>query len=188
VTGQRRRERDQRRISSFVGASLRGLHVGRGLALDIPCGHGRHSLLLAKLGMQVISADLDPTALLAARAANREQLRTILALRLDANRPLPFKDGVFDLVVVVHFSLFEIVRSVAPVLKVGGHLILETYGAQGENWRELPRKDDVASQLARQFELLKYIERSVRRAPERVTLKAVCRKLRFTGENKAHVA
>lgn len=62
------------------------------------------------------------------------------------------------------------------MLKTGGYLILETHGAQGENWRTLPDRGFVASQLAPCFDFVSCMEMSVRRAPERITLKAVCLK------------
>ena len=113
-------------------------------------------------------------------AAKRESDCSILALQLDAHKPLPFKESVFDLVVVVHFSAIDIVKVVNSLLKIGGHLILETYGAQGENWRGLPKENDVATQLAPQFDLVVYRETPVWRSPEHVTLKTVARKRRHS--------
>ncbi len=167
-------------FSTFVTTSLRRLNLGCGLALDMPCGHGRHSLLLAMYGIDVLSADLDSAALTdTIQAAKRQPCSSILALQLDAHRPLPFRESVFDLVVVVHFSVIDIVGIVTPLLKVGGHLILETFGAQGENWKGLPKRNHVAMQLAPQFNLVVYQEAPVRRSPEHVTLKAVARRRRY---------
>jgi hypothetical protein len=134
--------------------------------------------------MDVVSADLDSAALAdTMQAAKRESSSSILALQLNAYKPLPFREGVFDLVVVVHFSVIDIAKIVTPLLKIGGHLILETYGAQGENWRGLPNRNHVAAQLASQFDLVVYQETAVRRSPEHVTLKAVARKRRHLPEN-----
>ena len=47
------------------------------------------------------------------------------------------------------------------LLKPGGHLIYETFGAFGGNWRSLPGPGHVRQTLMRQFELEIYREVAV---------------------------
>jgi 2-polyprenyl-3-methyl-5-hydroxy-6-metoxy-1,4-benzoquinol methylase len=162
--------------SVFVVEAIRSMGRTSGLALDIPSGEGRHSRLLASCGMRVISADLDIKALTRGVAAASRFSRRISAVRLDATKPLPFKEGAFDLVLIAHFHLRDFLPLVERLVKSGGLLILETYGGHGENWRSLPLVGEVSAQLSGEFHLMQYKESPVRKQPERVTVKAVGRK------------
>jgi SAM-dependent methyltransferase len=148
------------------------------LALDIPSGEGRHSRLLASRGFKVVSADLDLEVLLRGMAVSSSRNPSMIApVRLDAAKPLPFPPGTFDLVLIVHLQMHLVLRQIDSVLKKGGFLVLETFGAQGENWRSLPRVRELRGQLEQSFHLSQYIERAVGKAPDRVTVRAVGRKM-----------
>ena len=92
-----------------VGAMLELLGLPHGArVLDVPCGWGRHSALLAESGLEVIGADLSPELL--SRAGERGSQRPTP----DARRPqylaadlrhLPLRDGSFDAVINVYTSL-----------------------------------------------------------------------------------
>jgi SAM-dependent methyltransferase len=153
-----------------------GLTTGR--ALDIPGGEGRHSRLLASLGMAVVAADLDSRALMRCASAAGRWESKIAPVRLDATKSLPFRPDTFDLALIVHFELQDVLSRVHPVLKRGGFLIVETFGAQGENWRALPVVGEVSSRLLERFDLLDYVEKPVRRHSPHATVRAVCRKAR----------
>jgi SAM-dependent methyltransferase len=94
------------------------------LTLDVGCGEGRLSRDLAGLGHTVIGVDVAPSAVEAARAADR----SIEVHVADAAR-LPFGDGTADLA-VAFMSLQDIddatgaVREIARVLGPGGRLCL----------------------------------------------------------------
>jgi SAM-dependent methyltransferase len=169
--------RDHGEYSKFVVEAIRSIHCRGRLALDIPSGEGRHSRFLASQGFQVVSADLDMKALLRGTSANRRPERqTITSVRLDAAKPLPFRPGTFDLALIVHVQMDSILPQIESVIKKGGFLVLETFGAHGENWRSLPLASELGSQLEEVFHLLKYVERAVKKAPDRVTVRAVGRK------------
>ena len=143
----------------------------------MPCGSGRHAELLVDQGFTTVVADIDPSCLrLAVQVLQAEARGSLCAVQLDASLPLPFREGVFDLVVVVHAPYLSILLNAAPTVRSGGYLVFETFGAQGENWRALPRRRQVAEQLSTDFEALVYREGAVSRAPETATVKALFRR------------
>ena len=164
------------KASPWVRTALRRLsHASKGLALDLPSGRGRHSRYLIDLGFRVVAADLDHRALLQAASQPASADRPLL-VRLNALRPLPFKNETFDLVVVIHPHSLDVLAAAKASLRRGGHLILETFGAHGENWRDLPRPHQTAEELLAGFEVLACQESRVTKAPARVTVKGIFRK------------
>lgn len=119
-----------------VAALLRGLGAGRGRrALDLGCGEGRHTILLARRGWAVTAADLEPGALAKAKAACRAAGARARFERSDA-LALP-ASGAFDL--VLDYGVFHHVlkrdwpryrRSVAGALRPGGHLLLSVFSTK----------------------------------------------------------
>jgi SAM-dependent methyltransferase len=163
-------------VSPWVRTALQRLrHVSKGLALDIPSGRGRHSRYLIDLGFRVVAADLDHRALLEA-ASQSPSADRLLLVRLNALRPLPFPHETFDLVVVIHPHSLDVLAAAKASLRGGGHLILETFGAHGENWRDLPRPHQTADELLAGFEVLACKESRVAKAPDCVTVKGIFRK------------
>jgi len=86
-------------------------------ALDVGCRDGSYSEWLKGRGYRVVSLDLEP--------------RYAGALRFDANEPLPFPDGSFDLIwcseVIEHLrDPAAVVREFRRVVRPGGRMILTT--------------------------------------------------------------
>jgi 2-polyprenyl-3-methyl-5-hydroxy-6-metoxy-1,4-benzoquinol methylase len=107
-------------------AQLRGKRV-----LEIGCGLGSHSQLLAEAGCKLTSIDLTPRAVML--TTRRLALHHLLAdvREMDAER-MDFGDSEFDFVWswgVIHHSAHtdQIVRQVARVLKPGGEFRLMVY-------------------------------------------------------------
>ena len=105
---------------------------GRGRALDLCCGFGRHSLALSEVGVDVVGLDLSTDLLGSARALEGGEL---LAGRLvcgDARR-LPFRADSFDGVInlFTSFGYFgeegdrEVLIEVARVLRSGGRALFD---------------------------------------------------------------
>jgi len=95
----------------------------RGRALDAPCGPGRASEALARLGFEVTAGDLDERAFAAGPGIRFE--------RLDLDLPLPFADSSFELVHcgdgIEHLeNPLRALRELARVLAPGGTLLLST--------------------------------------------------------------
>ncbi|TAH37062.1 MAG: methyltransferase domain-containing protein [Planctomycetota bacterium] len=110
---------------------------GRGTAVDVACGRGRHALELARRGWRVEAWDLSTVALEQLRAAAaRAQLHVdTRALELTASMLPP--DRQFDLVVVVNFLDRELLAAMRRL--VAGHLILATYTSDWPGEHPSPR-------------------------------------------------
>jgi 2-polyprenyl-3-methyl-5-hydroxy-6-metoxy-1,4-benzoquinol methylase len=102
--------------------------------LDVACGHGRHSLELARRGFDVTGVDLSPRSIeLAREAATREGLRAAF-LERDA-REVDF-DGEFDAAINIFTSAIgyfddeadnqRVVDGARGALRRGGSLLVDT--------------------------------------------------------------
>jgi SAM-dependent methyltransferase len=96
-----------------------------GLVLDLACGAGRHSLLLAKLGHPVLAVDLDVANL----AALNNPLISPQALDLEQEL-WPLQDQSFAGIVVTNYLYRPHLDKLPEMLQMGGVLIYETF-AQG---------------------------------------------------------
>jgi len=144
--------------SPFVLRCLDSVAIDRSLpALDMPCGRGRHSRLLSHRGFDVVGADIDPLSLSVVRAPGSRW--TISPVIIDARAPLPFRRETFGLAMIVHFVEDGIIPAVAALVAHGGYLIFETFGFNGENWRDLPQSGEIRKLVEPDFEILSYQER-----------------------------
>lgn len=106
---------------------------GDALALDVGCGPGTQSILMARCGLKVLGVDLDATAIRVAtvRAQRRDR---VLAQRagfsvMDAVRHLEETDSRYDLIwsqqAIAQFpEPVTFVKQCAGALKAGGWLVL----------------------------------------------------------------
>ena len=78
--------------------------VGEGAfwVLDIPCGYGRFSFLFSKRGMNLLSCDLS-FHMVKRTGEKKESLTGHLGVVADGKRGLPFRQGVFDLLLSMRF-------------------------------------------------------------------------------------
>jgi len=144
------------------------LPVGARL-LDVPCGQGRHTALLAEAGYQVEGLDYSTHLLRQARAAVPERLRRSLRYRRADMRVLPAPwTGRFDAVVNVStsFGFFRhpaddarVLREFARVLAPGGTLVWHGASRDGVMARFLsrdwwPTSDGALIGHRRHFDLL----------------------------------
>jgi hypothetical protein len=96
---------------------------------------------------------------------------------LDMLKQLPFAAETFDLLVVIHPHSVDVLPAATSSLRVGGHVIFETFGAHGENWRWLPKRHQVTDALLAGFEVLVCKESPVAKSPDFVTVKGIFRKI-----------
>ena len=121
------------RTEKEVAFAARKLDLDGGArVLDLCCGHGRHSVLLAKRGYKVTGLDLSQSYLdLAQRAASdgKVAIDTVLA----DMREIPFND-YFDAAINMYSSFgylesevedLKVLESISGSLKRGGRLLLD---------------------------------------------------------------
>ena len=105
----------------------------RAIALDLACGHGRNSILLAKYNCKVISIDIDIFSL---KSFNK---KNIIKVQTDIENFLnwPLNKNIFDLVVVTNFLNRKIFNNIKSSIKNNGYLIYETFGEGQQFWVSL---------------------------------------------------
>lgn len=84
----------------FPAHERAALRFARGRILDLGCGAGRHSLYLQRRGLRVTAIDVSPCIVELARTRGVHDARVA-----DICKPLPFRDGEFDTVVLFGNSL-----------------------------------------------------------------------------------
>lgn len=111
-----------------------------GRALDVACGAGRNTLLLAEHGWRALGLDISPVALYLARdeARRRDLDVDLLAANLE-DWPLP--QAHFDLVCVFRFLDRALCPRLALSVKPGGVLIYETFTVAQRSYEGGPRSD-----------------------------------------------
>jgi SAM-dependent methyltransferase len=121
-----RDDEDAERLVGLLDAL--GLAAAGQRVLDLGCGPGRHTAVLARRGARVVGLDLSRALLRAARESGAEWL-----VRGDM-RGLPFRDTAFDAVLnlFTSFGYFAddaehgaVLREVARVLRRGGSFVLD---------------------------------------------------------------
>lgn len=125
------------------------IHPQAGLtALDIGCGTGNYSILLAQKGLKVTGIDISSRMLAKAKTKAAEENLDINFIRASAEKLL-FADNYFDIVLSV--SAFEFFPNLQPalleahrVLKPGGRLVVGVIGrdsAWGRYYMQKARRD-----------------------------------------------
>ena len=132
------------RFSSLITAG--------GSVLDLACGGGRHSLLLAERGYRVESVDRDAEAL-AGISAKAPGIVTRLA-DLEGG-PWPYHGCVFDGIVVTNYLFRPLLPMLLNALDENGVLIYETFMVGNERFG----KPSNPAFLLRQGELLDLVRR-----------------------------
>lgn len=104
--------------------------IPAGTVLDLACGGGRHSRLLAGLGHSVLAVDRDPAALAAASAPG------VVTLQFDLEHPeaagqsdWPLRPERFSGIVVSNYLHRPLMGALLASLAPGGVLIYETFAA-----------------------------------------------------------
>ena len=103
------------------------VEAGRlGPVLDLACGHGRHSLAAARLGLPVLALDRDEKAL---RSIQRTAPPLVHCVRadLEAGFGIPVAPASFGAVLVFRFLFRPLAQSIVEALRPGGLLLYETF-------------------------------------------------------------
>jgi SAM-dependent methyltransferase len=122
-----------------------------GEVLDLACGHGRHSRLLAGLGYRVEAVDRD-----AALLSELEGISGVTARQADLEGgPWPYHHRAFDGIVVANYLFRPLLPLLIAALTEGGVLIYETF----MSGNELLGKPSSPAYLLRSGELLEIVRR-----------------------------
>lgn len=136
-----------------------------GKALDLACGLGANSLLLAQNGLQVCSWDISPVAIEHLRQAAKQQGLPVDAQLVDVMTETPAKNSV-DVLLVTHFLVRGMEQSLVAALRPGGLLFYQTYcrdkvSAQGPGNPDYLLKDNELLHMFAGLNLRVYREESL---------------------------
>ncbi len=137
--------------SPWVGRFLPLITAG-GSVLDLACGNGRHSMLLAERGYRVEAVDRDAGAL--AGIAAKEPRIALRTADLEGG-PWPYHGSAFDGIVVTNYLYRPLLPMLLNSLEVNGVLIYETFMVGNERFG----KPSNPTFLLRQGELLDVVRR-----------------------------
>ena len=93
-----------------------------GVVLDLACGSGRHSELIANMGYEVLAVDQDVTAV----DALQNSAITTRCLNLEGEE-WPLTDAEFSAIVVTNYLYRPHLDQLPKMLQIGGVLIYETF-------------------------------------------------------------
>lgn len=126
--------------------------------LDLACGYGRHSIHFSNLGYKVFSADMHKNVFDNGWANSIKNLAPII---LDGTKSMPFSDGVFGGIIVVHFYSPGLFSTLKNLVAPRGMIYYESIGGHGGNWPELGKANQVKDELIDEFEMEVYKERLI---------------------------
>lgn len=156
--------------SPFIRKHKKKLLCSSGLALDLPCGTGRNIGVLESLGYTVTSADIS----LESFSPESTPIRSpSVPMHVDGYIYHETFDRRFDLVAVIHPPHHSMLDILVKYVRIGGLIVFESFGAQGENWKLLPTVGEIERQLTAMFDLIVYDETACRQSPSNVTVKLI---------------
>ncbi|MCW8902017.1 MAG: methyltransferase domain-containing protein [Gammaproteobacteria bacterium] len=109
---------------TLVEEWLPKLPVGK--ALDVACGAGRASLLLAQAGFHVDAIDISHSGLSQARQKAEEQGLDINWIEHDLDEPYQF-DSDYNVIIVMWYVDLALISRLCDCLAPGGYLICEEH-------------------------------------------------------------
>ena len=99
--------------------------VDRGPLLDVASGAGRHSILFAERGLEVVAVDRDPQSIPGVRFVHAD---------LESGGPWPFEGQRFAAIVVTNYLHRALFPRIESSLEEGGVLIYETFMVGNERY------------------------------------------------------
>ncbi len=118
----------------------RHLLPASGVAMDLACGLGANSLLMAEVGLDVLSWDISPVAIDKLSAVAAERGLSISAQVVDVEHKVPQPDSL-DVLVVSHFLSRELIPALTAALRPGGLVFYQTY-CQNKVYQRGPSNPD----------------------------------------------
>jgi SAM-dependent methyltransferase len=102
-----------------------------GHVLDVACGRGRHTFLLAQAGFRVHAIDRDPDAIAFVSESARQRLLAVTCevVDLESEPPPGLGHARFDGIVVFRYLHRPLFPALVDALAPGGRLVYETFTA-----------------------------------------------------------
>jgi SAM-dependent methyltransferase len=129
--------------SPFFRAFEPEIARGRGPALDLACGRGRHTLATARLGRFAVGIDRDADGLAELERHRRLERLPGAAVRSDLETPrgICFESGSFGLILVFRFLFRPLAPEIVRLLGPGGLLLYETFTIHQKEFGYGPRNE-----------------------------------------------
>tara|TARA_A100001011_G_C14313991_1_gene847024 strand:+ start:2509 stop:3018 length:510 start_codon:yes stop_codon:yes gene_type:complete len=116
-------------ISNWVKYCLEVIPSKKGIALDLACGKGRHSMFLSSYGYHVLAVDINKENL----SCFDNKLIEKKTKDIENLKNWPLKEKKFDIIVVTNFLNRTIFPSIIKSINKGGYLIYETFSEGQQN-------------------------------------------------------
>jgi SAM-dependent methyltransferase len=157
---------------TLVGFANEITSLQGGAVVDAPCGYGRNAIAMALRGCKVLAIDNDRKRLAALDqvkgayvgqdAPNSIATGEIVSVCADLTPDgWPLGSSSVSAIICVHFAMIELIPTFLSSLQEGGYLYIETFGGQGQNFRDLPKAKQLKELLSSQVEFRYYKERKV---------------------------
>ena len=144
-----------RGVSTFVAECITKHIPSQPMAvMDAPCGFGRHSKLMADLGHEVTSVDIDASRIETFKEYSGFDKKKFRGFTHDLDKLDERWVNYFDILLVVDFWSESFTSLMHSYLKVGGYLILQTMSDRGGNWMELPKPRQTLQILEKHFQFI----------------------------------
>ncbi len=124
-------------ISNWVKYCLKKIPNKKGIALDLACGRGKHSLFLSSYGYNVLAVDINKEYL----DSFNNKLITKKVKDIENIRNWPIDKIKFDVVLVTNFLNRAIFPLIIKSINKGGYLIYETF-SEGQQHIGKPSNPD----------------------------------------------
>ena len=157
---------------TLVGFADQITSLHGGMVVDAPCGYGRNAIAMAMRGCTVLAIDNDRKRLAALDqvkdayvgqdAPNSIATGKIVSVCADLTPDgWPLGSSSVSAIICVHFAMIDLIPTFLSSLQEGGYLYIETFGGQGQNFRDLPKAKQLRELLSPQVEFRYYKERKV---------------------------
>lgn len=150
--------------------------VDRGPVLDVAAGGGRHAILFAERGLEVIAVDREPLQIPGVRFVRAD---------LEDGSPWPFDAERFAAIIVTNYLHRPLLPRIAGSLAEGGLLLYETFMAGNERYGRPSNPDFLLrpGELLEAFRALTPIafEQGYVERPKPAMIQRLCARLGDTG-------